>query len=114
MTSSSNPSIISTIKIAACSAGNRFYRLVDRLKLYRPKAIVILLCSIKPMVLEAMREAGISYEPYTTPYPGFGNQPRFRKAMAEIIPNSACRSRHAMEGILPFEQRTRSRQRRTP
>ncbi|MEI9979337.1 MAG: hypothetical protein WDN23_10110 [Edaphobacter sp.] len=60
---------------------------VDRLKLYKPKAIVILLYSIKPMVLEAMREAGISYDPFCTPYPGFGNQPRFRKAMAEIIPN---------------------------
>ena len=60
---------------------------VERLKNYKPKAIVILLHSIKPMVLEAMREARISYEPYCTPYPGFGNQPRFQKAMIEIIPN---------------------------
>jgi len=60
---------------------------VDRLKNYKPNAIVILLHSIKPMVLEAMREAGISYAPHCTPYPGFGNQPRFQKAMIEIIPN---------------------------
>jgi hypothetical protein len=60
---------------------------VERLKDYKPKAILILLHSIKPMVLEAMREAGISYDPYCTPYPGFGNQPRFHQAMAEIIPN---------------------------
>ena len=60
---------------------------VERLKNYQPKAIVILLHSIKPMVLEAMHEAGISYEPYCTPYPGFGNQPRFHRAMAEIISN---------------------------
>ncbi len=60
---------------------------VERLKNYKPKAIVILLHSIKPIVLEAMREAGIFYDPYCTPYPGFGNQPRFQKAMIEIIPN---------------------------
>jgi hypothetical protein len=60
--------------------------LAARLKEYRPQAIVILLCSIRPMVLEAMRLAGIDYVPYCTPYPGFGNQPRFRSAMAEIIP----------------------------
>ena len=60
---------------------------VERLKDYKPKAIVILLCSIKPMVVRAMHEAGLSYQPFCTPYPGFGNQPRFRRAMAEIIPN---------------------------
>ena len=58
-----------------------------RLKNYNPVAIVILLCSIKPMVLEAMRQADVSYDPFCTPYPGFGNQPRFHQAMAEIIPN---------------------------
>jgi hypothetical protein len=57
------------------------------LKKYKPKAVVILLCRIKPMVLEATRQAGLLYEPYCTPYPGFGNQRRFHKAMAEIIPN---------------------------
>jgi hypothetical protein len=58
-----------------------------RLRDYKPEAVVALLCSIKPMVLEAMQEAGLSYQPFCTPYPGFGNQPRFQKAMAEIIPN---------------------------
>lgn len=61
--------------------------LAKRLKGYKPKAIVILLHRIKPMVLNAMHEAGLHYEPYCTPYPGFGNQPRFHKAIAEIIPN---------------------------
>jgi hypothetical protein len=60
---------------------------VERLKDYQPQAIVILLHSIKPMVLQAMREAGLRYVPHCTPYPGFGNQPRFHKAMAEIIPS---------------------------
>jgi hypothetical protein len=66
-------------------------RLLD----YKPAAIVILLCSIRPMVVQSMHEAGIRYEPFWTPYPGFGNQPRFHKAMAEIVPklpteNSPC------------------------
>jgi hypothetical protein len=39
------------------------------------------------MVLQAMSEAGLSYKPFCTPYPGFGNQPRFHKAMIEIIPS---------------------------
>ena len=60
---------------------------VDRLSDYNPKAIVVLLMSIRPMVLDAMRAAGLSCPVYCTPYPGFGNQPRFHKAMAEIIPN---------------------------
>jgi len=59
----------------------------ERLRDYKPEAIVILLYSIKPMVLKAMLEAGMSYQPYCTPYPGFGNQPRFHKVMTEIIPN---------------------------
>jgi hypothetical protein len=58
-----------------------------RLKSYNPKDIVILLKSIKPMVLQAMQEAGLSYEPFCTPYPGMGNQSRFHKAMTAIIPN---------------------------
>ena len=66
---------------------NSIASFVDRVKDYKPQAIVILLHSIKPMVLQAMREAGILYEPFCTPYPGFGNQPRFHKAMAEIIPH---------------------------
>jgi hypothetical protein len=59
----------------------------ERLKDYRPQAIVILLKSIQPMVLAAMQRAGLSYIPFCTPYPGFGNQPRFQQAMSTIIPN---------------------------
>jgi hypothetical protein len=39
------------------------------------------------MVLKAMREAGLSYDPYCIPFPTFGNQARFHEAMTEIIPN---------------------------
>jgi len=59
----------------------------ERLKHYSPKAIVILLMSIEPMVLQAIRDAGLSCPTFCTPYPGFGNQPRFQKAMIDIIPN---------------------------
>jgi hypothetical protein len=69
-----------------------------RLKNYRPEAIVILLMSIRPMVMKAISEAGLSYTPYWTPYPGFGNQPRFHKAMNQIIPN------------LPVSDRKKSRE----
>ena len=65
----------------------------QRLRDYKPAAIVILLCSIKPMVLQSMHEAGIRYEPFCTAYPGFGNQPRFHKAMAEIIPKLPTENR---------------------
>jgi hypothetical protein len=58
-----------------------------RLRNYNPKAVVILLLSIKPMVLKAMHEAGLSCQTYCTPYPGFGNQRRFHKAMNGIVPN---------------------------
>jgi hypothetical protein len=60
---------------------------VERLKDYKPQAVVILLHSIRPTVFQAMRESGLFFDPFCTPYPGFGNQPRFHKAMAEIIPH---------------------------
>jgi hypothetical protein len=59
--------------------------LADRLKDYKPEAVVIVMRAIKPMVLEAMRRVGISYEPYCTPHPAFGNWTRFHTAMTEII-----------------------------
>jgi hypothetical protein len=71
-----------------------------RLKNYRPEAIVILLMSIRPMIIKAISEAGLPYEPYWTPYPGFGNQPRFHKAMTKIIPNlPVARTQRQTEGI---------------
>ena len=65
---------------------NAISSFAKRLKDYNPKAIVILLKSIQPMALDAIRETALSCPTYCTPYPGFGNQPRFHKAMAEIIP----------------------------
>jgi hypothetical protein len=57
-----------------------------RLSDYKPAAVVILLRSIEAMVAAAMRQAGFHYQPFCTPYPGFGNQRRFHHAMAQIIP----------------------------
>ena len=70
-----------------------------RLKDYKPVAVVILLRSIEGMVAEAMQQAGLRYQPFCTPYPGFGNQRRFHQAMAEIIPQLAFASNNT-EGIL--------------
>jgi hypothetical protein len=71
----------------------------DRLKDYKPEAIVIVMRAIKPMVLEAMRKARLSYEPYCTPHPAFGNWTRFHTAMTEIIytlPEADSKNRKGM------------------
>jgi hypothetical protein len=62
-------------------------KLAERLVEYKPKAIVVVMRAIKPMVTEAMRRAGIAYEPFCTPHPAFGNWSRFHLAMTEIIDN---------------------------
>jgi hypothetical protein len=59
--------------------------LAERLTEYKPEAIVIVMRAIKPMVLEAMRRAGIAYPPHCTPHPAFGNWTRFHTAMTAII-----------------------------
>ena len=59
--------------------------LVDRLRDYKPQAIVIVMRAIKPMIIDAMSRADISYEPHCTPHPAFGNWTRFHTAMTEII-----------------------------
>ncbi len=60
--------------------------LARRMKCYKPKAVVIVMCAIRPMVLQAMHEAELSYEPYCVPFPAFGNQTRFHEEMKRIIP----------------------------
>jgi hypothetical protein len=59
----------------------------DRLSSYKPKAIVIVMRAIRPMVLEAMHRAGIWYEPYCTPHPAFGNWNRFHAGMTDSVDN---------------------------
>ena len=64
--------------------------LANRLRDYKPEAIVIVMRAIKPMVLEAMRNAGVFCEPYCTPHPAFGNWTRFHTAMTEIVDTLTC------------------------
>jgi hypothetical protein len=59
--------------------------LTKRLLEYKPEAVVIVMQEIKPMVQEAMRKAGLLYEPFCTPHPAFGNWTRFHTAMTKII-----------------------------
>jgi hypothetical protein len=59
--------------------------LAKRLVKYKPKAVVVVMRAILPRVRQAMRIAGMSYEPFCVPHPAFGNWTRFRDAMTEIV-----------------------------
>jgi hypothetical protein len=59
--------------------------LAKRLVKYKPKAVVVVMRAILPKVRQAMRIAGMSYEPFCVPHPAFGNWTRFRDAMTEIV-----------------------------
>ena len=61
--------------------------LAKRLIEYKPKAVVVVMRAILPKVRQAMRMAGISYEPFCVPHPAFGNWTRFTHAMTEIVNN---------------------------
>jgi hypothetical protein len=62
-------------------------QLAKRLVEYRPIAIVIVMRGIQSLVRDAMRTAGVMYEPHCVPHPAFGNSTRFHMAMTEIIEN---------------------------
>ena len=64
---------------------NAVPELAERLAKYKPKAVVVVMRAILPMVRQAMHMAGISYEPFCVPHPAFGNWTRFSNAMTEII-----------------------------
>jgi hypothetical protein len=59
--------------------------LATRIAEYRPLAIVSLLISIKTIVDAAAIEAGSTAQRFAVPFPGMGQQARFKTAMAEII-----------------------------
>jgi 2,3,4,5-tetrahydropyridine-2-carboxylate N-succinyltransferase len=51
------------------------------------------MCAIEPMVVEAMREAGLGHiVPYVVPFPRPEHQKRFKTKMIEIIPKLPMRS----------------------
>jgi hypothetical protein len=61
--------------------------LAQRMAVYGPAAVVVLMCAIEEMVVDAMSKAGLSHVPhFVTPFPGRYHRGRFREKMAEIIP----------------------------
>ena len=60
--------------------------LARRIREYRPRAIVSLLMCIREIVEQAAGEAGSDAELFAVPFPGHGNQGRFREKMAVIVP----------------------------
>ena len=73
----------------------------NRLIAYKPKAVVIVMKAIVPVVREAMRKAGISFEPFSVSHPAFGNSTRFRNGMTEIIDNLPVTSGSNTKGSHP-------------
>ncbi|MFY9839764.1 MAG: hypothetical protein WAK55_25485 [Xanthobacteraceae bacterium] len=60
--------------------------LAARIKAYKPRAIVSVLLAIEHVVYGAAKVAGSDAELFAVPFPGMGQQARFREAMAKIVP----------------------------
>ena len=60
--------------------------LADRIAEYRPRAIVTLLVGIKAVVESAATAAGCEAAFFAVPFPGNGQQGRFRRELARILP----------------------------
>jgi len=62
--------------------------LAERIKSYRPAAVVVLMYAIEPMVDEAMKQAGLGSVPrHVTPFPTYPrNLKTFNEKMGEILP----------------------------
>ena len=60
--------------------------LADRINDYQPRAIVSLLLGIKDVVNAAAKAAGSEAQLFAVPFPGMGQQARFRQAIAQIMP----------------------------
>jgi hypothetical protein len=69
---------------AACLTARK--SLAERIAKYRPEAIVPLLLSIKDVVEGAAHDAGSTAPCYPVPFAGMGQQTRFLKEMARILP----------------------------
>ena len=71
-------------RMAKCLAAQD--SLTDRIRAYHPLAIVTHLLSIKEIVDAAAIAAGSDADRYAVPFPGMGQQTRFRDERARIIP----------------------------
>src|ERR1700730_2009834 len=69
---------------AACLDARK--NLAERIAKYRPEAIVPLLFSIKDVVEGAARDAGSTAPCYAVPFAGMGQQNRFLREMAQVLP----------------------------
>jgi hypothetical protein len=69
---------------ALCRAAQ--HSLAERIAAYQPQAIVSLLKSIEPSVRAAAIAAGSNAPLYAVPFPGMGQQVKFRDAMRHLIP----------------------------
>ena len=59
----------------------------NRIKGFRPEAIVIVLKRIESHVKEALRKAKITCPIYTLPFPGFGHQSNYIRELCNILQN---------------------------
>jgi hypothetical protein len=60
--------------------------LAERIADYQPESIVSLLKSIEPFVRGAAIAAGSNATLYAVPFPGMGQQVKFRDAMTQLVP----------------------------
>ena len=72
-------------RISICRASQA--SLTERITTYKPLAIVTVLMRIQDIVDAAAIAAGSSATRFTVPFPGMGQQGRFKTAMQEIIPS---------------------------
>jgi hypothetical protein len=63
--------------------------LTERIRAYQPLAIASIMRSIGDIVNEAAIAAGSNAPRYAVPFPGMGQQTRFRDQMARIVPIAA-------------------------
>jgi hypothetical protein len=73
-----------TQRHAECIAAMK--SLADRIAEYRPLAIVSVLLRIKDIVGIAAKLACSDAAQFAVPFPGHGQQPRFQREMARILP----------------------------
>ena len=60
--------------------------MAERIKEYEPRAIVSLLLGITDIVEAVAKAAGSDAKVFAVPFPGMGQQVRFRETIAEIMP----------------------------
>ena len=73
------------VRKAACAAAR--VSLAQRIAEYKPQVIVAIQLSIREDVEAAVAMAGSDAKVYHTCFPGVGNQGKFIKAMAQIMPH---------------------------